>query len=140
MPGKERLMKEISHIISNHKIRILRYIYKKHELITGDNKGKIIIFDLRSGNPVYAWQAHKDEITQLQYCEENRVLISAGKDKKITVWQLPEAWIDEDIEKFEKTEIKQQKDALAMLQLQKKLTSIDHEDSDDDLNGWDFKR
>ena len=140
LPGKERLMKEISSFAGNKKIRIIRYISKRNELITGDGNGRIVIFSIRTGESVYAWEAHKGEITQIQYIDDKRILITGAKDKKMKIWQLPEKWIDEEIEKFEKDEIKHQKDVHAMLKIQKKLTSIDNEDSDDDLNGWDFKK
>lgn len=74
------------------------------------------------------------------YEEETRVLISCGKDKSIKVWHLPDRWADEEIEKFEQNEIKIQKDSIAMLKLQKKLTKAIDDSDDDDLNGWDFQK
>ena len=57
------------------------------------------------------------------------------------VWKLPERWISEDVQKFEETEIKIQKDTAAMLNIQRQQTKRDEdEDSEDDLNGWDFKQ
>lgn len=48
--------------------------------------------------------------------------------------------MSEDVEKFEETEIKIQKDTAAMLKIQRQLSkkNVD-EDSEDDLNGWDFR-
>ena len=138
-PGKERFIKEIACFEGNPKIRIIRYNSKRHELITGDGNGKIVIWSLKTGSPIYAWEAHKSEITQMHYEDETRVLLTCGKDKAIRVWKLPEKWMDEEIEKFEKNEIKNQIDSLSMISLQKKMTTM-HEDSDeDDLNGWDVK-
>lgn len=112
---------------------------KRHELITGDGNGKVVIWCIKNGQPVHAWEAHKSEITQMQYDEETRVLITCGKDKAIRIWKLPEKWVEEEIEKYVKTEIKQQKDTKAMLWIQKKLTKIIEDSDDDDLNGWDVK-
>lgn len=140
LPSKEHLMKEISFIEGNPKIRIIRYNPKRHELITGDGNGRIVVFDLVSGSSVYAWEAHKDEITQMYFDEYTNNLITGGKDKKLCVWKIPEKWIDDELEKFEKEDRKQQRDAHAILKLKTKLISIDNEDSDDDLNGWDFRK
>ena len=44
------------------------------------------------------------------------------------------------MQKFEETEIKIQKDNAAMVNIQRQQTKRDEdEDSEDDLNGWDFK-
>ena len=75
------------------------------------------------------------------YEEEYMILFSAGKDKKVLFWKLPEKWVNDEIEKFEKTEIKNINDSLAMLKIQKTLTKLDGEDdsSDDSLCGWDIR-
>lgn len=89
----------------------------------------------------------------MYYEEESRILITASKDKTVKVnlqgskiilikqiWKLPERWISEDVQKFEETEIKIQKDTAAMLKIQRQLTKKEEdEDSEDDLNGWDFR-
>ena len=54
-------------------------------------------------------------------------------------WRLPEKWQNEDVVKFEQTEIKNISDTMAMLKLQKNLNSMDEYNSDEDsLNGWDY--
>ena len=75
------------------------------------------------------------------YDGAHRVLITASKDKKIIFWKLPEKWINEDIEKFEKDEIKNLNDTMAMLKFQKELEKNEEgSDSDDDsLDGWDIR-
>lgn len=87
-----------------------------------------------------AWKAHSSAITQIYYSETNRVLFTGGKDKKIKFWKLPGKWINEEIEKFEKTEIKFLNDKLAAQRIQKSLMKANDDDSSDDsLNGWDIK-
>lgn len=71
--------------------------------------------------------------------EESRTLITCAKDKAIRVWKLPEKWVDENLEKFEKAEIKNLKDSKAMLKIQKQYTKIVEDSDDDDLNGWDIR-
>jgi hypothetical protein len=73
----------------------------------------------------------------MTFDEETRILISCGKDKAIKVYRLPEKWMDEELEKFEQTELKNQKDSIAMLKLQKQITKVVEDSDDDDLCGWD---
>jgi hypothetical protein len=47
--------------------------------------------------------------------------------------------MNEEIVNFEENEIKNMKDSLAMLKLQRTLTKDEYDSSDDDLNGWDHK-
>ena len=47
--------------------------------------------------------------------------------------------MNEEIVKFEENEIKNMKDSVAMLKLQRNLTKEEYDSSDDDLNGWDYK-
>lgn len=122
----------------NPKIRIIKYYSKRHELITGDGNGKIVVWNLSKGQPVYAWDAHKGEITQMHYEEETRILISGSKDKTMKVWRLPEKWVDEEIESFEEKEIKSQKDYLAKTILKRKMEKMMDDSDEDDLNGWDM--
>ena len=64
--------------------------------------------------------------------------MSAGKDKKIMFWKLPEKWISDEVANFEKNEIKQLNAQVAMLKLQK--NNNDEEDSSfDSCDGWDIR-
>ena len=139
LPGKERFINEKACFEGNPKIRIIRYHAKRNELITGDGNGKIIIWSLKDGSPIYAWDAHQGEITQMSFDEESRVLISGAKDKILKIWKLPEKWLDEDLESFEQKEIKSQKDSLAMLILKRKMEKMADDSDEDDLNGWDME-
>ena len=67
LPGKEKLIKEISYFGGNLEIRIIRYNAIDRELYTGDQRGKITVWSLKSGQSIYAWQAHSEAITQMQY-------------------------------------------------------------------------
>jgi WD40 repeat protein len=137
--GKEKLIKEISYFGGNIEIRIIRYNSIKNELYTGDQNGKITIWSLKKGESVYAWQAHNDAITQMYIDEENNILISGGKDKKIIYWKLPENWINSDLEKFEDEEMRKINDEKAILKFQNFKDDNDSDSSDDSLNGWDIR-
>ena len=77
----------------------------------------------------------------MDYDNNHKILITSGKDKKIIFWKLPEKWVNEDIERFEKDEIKNLNDTMAMLKFQKALEKKDDDSSDDDdsLDGWDIR-
>lgn len=51
-PGKERFMREVTAFGGNVKIRALKYNPSANEVITGDEAGKIIIWSLKSGQPI----------------------------------------------------------------------------------------
>jgi len=139
LPGKEKFIKEISHFEGNPRIRTIKYNSKRHEIITGDGEGKIVVWSLKKGQPVFAWEAHKGEITKMHYDEDTRVLISGAKDKIMKIWKLPEKWVDEEIENFEEKEIQEQKNSIAMSILKRKMQKMMEDSDEDDLNGWDME-
>ena len=140
-PGKEKLIKEISYFGGNLSIRILRYNSEKNELYSGDQKGKITVWSLKTGQSVYAWQAHSDAITQMQYDAKKKQLLSVGKDKKVIFWQIPDTWVNESIKKFEEDSMREINNSRAVLKFQKSLKKEgeDDDDSSDSLDGWDIR-
>ena len=141
IPGKEKLIKEISYFGGEIQIRIIRYKEENNELITGDQNGKITIWSLKTGQSIFAWKAHENAITQIYYDNENRTLISGGKDKKLLFWKLPEKWINEEVINFENNDIKILNDTMSMLKFQKNFNKneSDNDSSDDSLCGWDIR-
>ena len=139
--GREKFVEEISYFGAESQLRVVRYNEENNELITGDQNGRVIVWNLKMGKTIYTWKAHTGAITQMNYDAAHKILITGGKDKKIIFWKLPEKWINEDVERFEKDEIKNLNDTMAMLKLQKALEKKDDLSSDDDdsLDGWDFK-
>lgn len=119
LPGKERLIKEKSCYEGNNKISIIRYNSKSLELITGEGNGKVVIWCIKIRQQVHAWEDHKSEIKEIQYREDNWILITCGKDKAIRIWKLPEKWMEEEVENYVKAEIKNQKASLAMYDSEK---------------------
>ena len=139
-PGKEKLIKEISYFGGNIEIRIVRFNNVDREIYTGDQRGKITVWSLKSGQSIYAWQAHSDAITQMQYFPNLRQLLSMGKDKKIIYWQLPDNWVKDSIKKFQDENIREINNTRAIERLQKAKTIKDDDDSSDDsLDGWDIR-
>ena len=138
-PGKEKLIKEISYFGGNREIRIIRFNAIDREIYTGDQKGKITVWSLKTGQSIYAWQAHSGAITQMQFFPKKKQLLSMAKDKKIIYWQLPDNWVKDEIKKFQDENIRQINDERATERLKKqKEKKDDDDDSDDSLDGWDI--
>ena len=139
LPGKEKLIKEISYFGGNLEIRIIRFNALDREIYTGDQKGKITVWSLKSGQSIYAWQAHSGAITQMQYFPKTRQLLSMAKDKKIIYWQLPNDWVKDNLKKFQEENIREINNARAIEKFKKqKDKGEDDDSSDDSLDGWDI--
>ena len=136
-PGKEKLIKEISYFGGNLEIRILRYNPDDNELFSGDQKGKITVWSLKTGQSIYAWQAHNGAITQMRFDRKKRQLLSVGKDKKIIYWQIPDSWVSDSMKKFEEDNMRQINASRAAAKYQNmKKDENDDDSSDNSLDGW----
>ena len=140
MPGKEKLIKEISYFGGNLEIRILRYNKEKNELYSGDQKGKITVWSLKTGQSIYAWQAHSGAITQMRYDGKSKRLLSMAKDKKIIYWQIPDSWVSDKVKKFQESNIREINANRAAERLKNKKYNEDDSDDDDSLDGWDIDK
>ena len=107
-------------------------------MYTGDQKGKITVWSLKTGQSIYAWQAHSSAITQMQYFPKKRQLLSMAKDKKIIYWQIPDNWVKDSIKKFEEENIREINDERAKEKFKKQKEKGDDDSSDDSLDGWDI--
>ena len=139
MPGKEKLIKEISYFGGNLEIRILRYNPDNHELYSGDQKGKITVWSLKTGQSIYAWQAHSGAITQMRYNRRKKQLLSVAKDKKIIYWQIPDSWVNASVKKFEEDNMREINSERAKAKFEKYAKKDDDDSSDDSLDGWDIR-
>ena len=139
MPGKEKLIKEISYFGGNLEIRILRYNPDNHELYSGDQKGKITVWSLKTGQSIYAWQAHSGAITQMRFNRRKKQLLSVGKDKKIIYWQIPDSWVNSSVKKFEEDNMREINSARAKAKFEKLKKDGDDSSSEDSLDGWDIR-
>lgn len=54
----------------------------------GDNDGRIMAWDLKTGQQLFMLPAHKGEVTAVDISHDGRLLASAGKDKRVTVWNI----------------------------------------------------
>ena len=143
-PGRERLITEMSKFsIGKIKIRICVGNEKNNELITGDQVGRVIVWSLKTGKPIYLWEAHpKSPITKMWLQKEENILWTGGKDLRIKMWILPEKWVSSEAEKFEENQVKDMTAKIAENKITKKYRKNEFgeiDSDDDDLNGWNFK-
>ena len=140
---KERLISEISNFgVGQMKIRVCRSNPDSLELYTGDESGRVVIWNLKTGKPIYLWQAHDAAITQMQYQSEEHLLWTGGKDLRIKLWRLPEKWISEEVDNFEKEETNIVTAKMAAEKIENQTIKEDGrvDSDDDDLNGWCFRK
>ena len=136
-PGKEKLMSEISTFrVGQMKIRVCVHNPNCNELITGDEVGRVIVWNLKTGMPIYLWEAHpKSAITKMWLQVESNLLWTGGKDLHIKIWQLPEKWVSAEVKEFEENEVSNFTAKLVEEKMEKKGEDSD----DDDLNGWCYR-
>ena len=140
--GKEKLISEISNFgVGNQKIRVCTNDPINYELITGDENGRVTIWNLKTGKPIFLWIAHPNSaITQIWYQYDKHILWTGGKDLRIKMWQLPEKWVSEEVNVFDATEVNNISSKIATEKIEKiNKKEEEQEDSDDDLNGWCFR-
>ena len=142
LPKKEKLITEISSFgVGEMKIRVCRTNPDSLELMTGDESGRVVIWSLKTGKPIYLWQAHDQAITQMQYQSEEHLLWTGGKDLRIKLWKLPDKFISEEVDNFDKEETSLITAKFATEKLENQ--GVDEDgiiySDDDDLNGWCFR-
>ena len=129
-------------------LRVIEYDENKKELITGAESGKIVIWSLKTGQPIFSWVAHNGAITKLYYDPYSRILISGAKDKSIKVWKLPDNWVNQDVLKFENEELSKINSEIARRRIKAQQEIEDGIENDfdsdlsqeDDLNGWNYRK
>ena len=140
--NKEQLMSEISNFgVGEMKIRVCTSNPDNLEIMTGDESGRVVIWSLKIGKPIYLWQAHDGAITQIQYQPEDRLLWTGGKDLRIKLWKLPEKWVSEEVDLFDKEEKYAMTAKMSEEKIEKQKVDEDGQlfSDDDDLNGWCFR-
>jgi len=134
--NKEKLMSEISNFgVGEMKIRVCVTNPVNRELMTGDESGRVVIWSLKIGKPIYLWHAHDMAITQMQYEKDYRQLWTGGKDLRIKLWILPEKWVSEEVDLVDKEEKYNIADE-PIENKEKKEGEEDGEEDEDDITGW----
>jgi len=146
--GKEKISLEISQFGFKNAFNSITYDNTKKEIITGDILGKITIWNIKTGEPIYSFVSHeKMPLNRLIYLMNERLIISGGVDKSIKIWKIPEFWFDERIEKYEKEELVKINNELKKKRIQmEKIIEGNNEanyesdisENEEELNGWNY--
>ena len=144
------LCSEISQFGGKNPLRNIVYDENKKELITGDEAGKIVVWSIKTGQPIFSWNAHENggAVTRLYYDPNSRLLVSGGKDKNIKFWKLPDNWVNSDVLRFETEELKKINNEIARRRIKAQQEIEDGIENDfdsdlsqeDDLNGWNYRK
>jgi WD40 repeat protein len=57
-------------------------------LASGGWEGRVIIWRLPGGEPLYRWQAHQDSVNGVAFADEDRSVVTAGYDGWLAEWTL----------------------------------------------------
>ena len=146
--GKEKISLEISQFGFKNPFNAVKYDNTKKEIITGDILGKITIWNIKTGEPIYSFISHnKYPINCLFYSDKERLVISGGRDKSVKIWKIPQFWFDEKIEKYETEELVKINNELKKkrIQMEKIIEGNndvnyenDFSDNEEELNGWNY--
>ena len=146
--GKEKISLEISQFGFKNAFNSFKYDNAKKEIITCDILGKITIWNIKTGEPIFSWVAHeKMSINCLFYLENKRLLITGGRDKSVKFWKLPEFWSDKNLEKYEKEDLfkinnELKKKRIQMEKIIEGNNEVNYEsdisENEEELNGWNY--
>ena len=147
--GQEKTTKELSFFnYYNTKFQMLTVLYDtdKNEVITGDDNGRIIFWNLKYGKPVHVTRVSrkKSPVVKIRFVnnpeDDSKLLFASCLDNCVYFIKLPINWLNnDDVEQYEKIEIKSRSDLQAMMKIQEILEKNEDYNSDEDsLNGWDY--
>ena len=138
---KDKTLKEIiSFDIGKNRIICIDYNSKNDEIIIGDEKGRIIIWNNKILNFITIWEAHLfSKVNHLWFDYSNNTLLTCGDDKEIKIWKVPNCWFKED--KY----IYLNNNSYNDIQKSNKNIFYDEEyesinSEEDELNGWSNKK
>lgn len=94
--GKEKFIKQVSEMAGLSKIRYMVWTNENREIFTGNQSGKITVWDPEKGQSIFVLEAHENAITKMQWFEKSRYLMTASKEKSLCIWEIPKIWIKED--------------------------------------------
>ena len=146
-PGQEKTTKEISYFdYFETKVKLKSILWEKERnfVVTGDVGGRVFFWDLRKGLPFMVMKISAKAVIRMRWVEnteeENKLILITCADHSFYFLRLPLKWLDnEEIEDFEKIEIKNISDLNAMIKIQNFLAQDEDYNSDEDsLNGWDY--
>ena len=134
--NNEKEINEIFNFGKKDRINYIQINNINNQIISCDNKGRISIYDLNKKNDIYSLISHSNlSIKKISYDENNKILISCGKDKKIIFWKIPDKFFNNEIEEFEQKEDEKIKEEINKIN----ILECDY-NFENDLNGWNFRK
>ena len=62
------------------------FLNDSRTLVTGDNAGRVVVWDIEHGNIISSWQAHPSGIRAVALAPDGRTLATGGYEKAVTLW------------------------------------------------------
>lgn len=134
---KDKSFQEIiTFDIGINSILCVDYNQEKDEIIFGDEKGRVFVWNNKIRNFIYSLEAHKhSKLNYLWFDNDNNYLLTCGDDKKIKIWKIPEKWFKEDKYLYANNYNDKQNNNI--------IFDVDEYESissdEDELNGWSNK-
>ena len=82
-PGNEKSVKQTSEMKGMPKSRVVIWSEAQGEIFSGNQNGKITVFNPKRGESIAVIDAHSGPITQMRWFEKSRYLFTASKDKTL---------------------------------------------------------
>jgi WD40 repeat protein len=79
---------DIVHADAHSGGSVVRFSHGGALLASGGWEGRVIIWRLPGGEPLYRWQAHRDSVNGLAFVDDDRHVVSAGYDGLLAEWTL----------------------------------------------------
>ncbi len=73
-------------LLNAHKDDVTSISVSSRNILSADTRGELILWDITTGKPLKNFIAHTKNISSVQFTENGKRFISAGKDQKIKVW------------------------------------------------------
>merc|ERR1719253_2272952 len=68
---------------------VMAWAPSSRELLIGFGNGAVVVYDIDSGEASFAIQAHREEVTRIEWLDAPRRLLTASKDKTLKIWDFP---------------------------------------------------
>ena len=62
------------------------FLKDSRTLVTGDNGGRVVVWDIARAKPVTTWQAHPNGIRAMALTPDGRTLATGGFENVVTLW------------------------------------------------------
>jgi WD40 repeat protein len=79
--------------VSDKSVRSIAINESTSEFVIGDSDNEIKVFDLNSYDLKYSLKNHQNSVFTLQYSPDFRLLISAGRDAHIKIWDVKAGYL-----------------------------------------------